>query len=56
MKCHFALAQRLGLSFWTCFVSGTILATAAIVTWLVLFPAKTGPSKDRNVETAAPAR
>lgn len=34
----FALAPRLGLSFWTCFASGTILATAAIVTWFVFWP------------------
>jgi hypothetical protein len=34
----FVLAPRLGLSFWTCFASGTILATATIVAWLVLWP------------------
>lgn len=34
----FVLAQRLGLSFWTCFATGTILATTAIVLGLVLWP------------------
>ncbi len=34
----FALAQRLGLGFWTCFSSGTILVTVTIITWFVLWP------------------
>lgn len=34
----FALSQRLGLSFWTCFASGTVLATITIVTWLAVWP------------------
>ena len=34
----FAFSQRLGLSFWGCFASGTLLATAAIVAWLMLGP------------------
>jgi len=34
----FVLAQRLGFSFWTCFATGTILATTAIVLGLVFWP------------------
>jgi hypothetical protein len=34
----FVLAPRLGLSFWTCFATGTILATTAIVLALVFWP------------------
>jgi hypothetical protein len=30
----FALADRLGWSYWVCFAAGLALATAAIVTWL----------------------
>ena len=34
----FVLAQRLGLGFWTCFASGTILATTTIVVYLAFWP------------------
>jgi len=34
----FALAQRLGLSFWTCLVVGTALTTASLLTWLAFWP------------------
>lgn len=34
----FALAQRLGLSFWTCFVVGTALTAASLLTWLSFWP------------------
>jgi hypothetical protein len=52
----FAFAQRLGWSFWTCFISGTVLATATIITWLVLFPGKAEPATgDAEVKTAKPA-
>lgn len=36
----FVFAQRLGLNFWTCFASGTILATTTIVVCLAFWPAE----------------
>lgn len=36
----FVLAQRLGLGFWTCFVTGTILATTSIIVFLAFWPAE----------------
>ena len=36
----FILAQRLGLNFWTCFATGTILATTAIVVCLAFWPSE----------------
>ena len=36
----FILAQRFGLSFWTCFATGTILATTAIVVFLAFSPSE----------------
>ena len=36
----FAFATRLGIGFWSCFASGTILATITIVAWLAVTPWK----------------
>jgi hypothetical protein len=36
----FALAQRLGLGFWTCFFVGTALTAATVTTWLAFSPEK----------------
>jgi hypothetical protein len=35
-----AFAERLGLTFWTAFISGLALATITIVAWLWLAPAE----------------
>lgn len=36
----FAFADRLGMSFWTCFATGATLGTVTIMTWFACFPLK----------------
>ena len=50
----FAVAPRLGLGFWTCLNTGTILAAATIAVWLTLAAEKPKPQPDvGSVEAAA---